>query len=215
MTDTRTVLVAAGRLPGWLERFAARNGGYTFTAEPGAAVLTGANQCRAVITPPLPLALKEGPPVEAEVIDAIRTAAGSPRTAGVVLIRRGGYSVGVARSGMLVASKTGTRYVQSRTAAGGWSQQRFARRRANQASSLVLEAAERAAAIFGGHPVECIQRGGDRALAAEVFEQPSLGKYGSLPHLPFATVPDPRLVILQRVAMETTAVRITITDPPG
>ncbi|WP_049822901.1 acVLRF1 family peptidyl-tRNA hydrolase, partial [Arthrobacter sp. H41] len=213
MTDTLTVLVAADRLPGWLERFAVRNGGYTFSAEPGAAVLTGANQCRAVITPPLPLALEGGSPVETDVLEAIRTAAGSPRTVGVILIRRGGYSVGVSRSGMLLASKTGTRYVQSRTAAGGWSQQRFARRRANQATSLVLEAAERAAAMFGGHPVECIQRGGDRALATDVFEQASLRKYASLPQLPFATVPDPRLVILQRIALETTAVRIAITGP--
>ena len=31
------------------------------------------------------------------------------------------------------AHKVGTRHVQSRTAAGGWSQQRYARRRANQA----------------------------------------------------------------------------------
>ncbi len=177
--------------------------------------MTGANGCRAEIAPPLPLPAGALPPGEAEAMDAILATATRPRTTGVVLIRRGGYSVGVARGGTLLASKTGTRYVQSRTAAGGWSQQRFARRRANQASSLVLEAAERAAAIFSGHPLECIQRGGDRTLASELFEQASLVKYAALPHLPFATVPDPRLVILQRVAMDTTAVRITITDPPA
>ena len=55
----------------------------------------------------------------------------------VVLVRRGGYAVGVASGDRLTAHKVGTRYVQSRTAAGGWSQQRFARRRANQADGLV------------------------------------------------------------------------------
>ena len=67
----------------------------------------------------------------------------------VVLVRRGGYAVGVASGDRLTAHKVGTRYVQSRTAAGGWSQQRFARRRANQADGLVGE-------VMGarGYPVD-------------------------------------------------------------
>jgi hypothetical protein len=55
--------------------------------------------------------------------------------------RRPRASRGVCRrpaaEGGLLAHKVGTRYVQSRTAAGGWSQQRFARRRDNQADELV------------------------------------------------------------------------------
>ena len=41
---------------------------------------------------------------------------------------------GVAEGDRLVASKVDSYYVQGRTAAGGWSQQRFARRRENQAT---------------------------------------------------------------------------------
>ena len=55
----------------------------------------------------------------------------------VLLLRRGGYAVALAAEDGLLAHKVGSRHVQSRTAAGGWSQQRFARRRGNQADALV------------------------------------------------------------------------------
>ncbi len=71
----------------------------------------------------------------------------------VVLVRRGGYAVGVGSGDRLTSHKVGSRYVQSRTAAGGWSQQRFARRRANQADGLVGAAVEHAVRLLTGiHP---------------------------------------------------------------
>src|SRR5699024_5847396 len=76
-----------------------------------------------------------------------------PREIAVVLLRRGGYAIGLAHVGEngrreLRAHKSGTRYVQSRTAAGGWSQQRFARRRENQAEGLVRAAADHAVRVL-------------------------------------------------------------------
>ncbi|MHA7264599.1 acVLRF1 family peptidyl-tRNA hydrolase [Arthrobacter sp. TMN-37] len=214
MAEPRTVLVTAERLAGWLERFAQRNGGYTLEADSPGGTLTlhAPNGCRAVLVPPLPPSPEaaQAPPVE-----ALTAAAREPRTVALILVRRGGYSVGVARSGRLLASKTGTRYVQSRTAAGGWSQQRFARRRANQASSLVQSAAEQASAVFSAHPIDCVQLGGDRTLALEVLTHPAVAGYAHLPRLPFTAVPDPRLAVLQRAAAEAMSVRITITDPPA
>ena len=50
-----------------------------------------------------------------------------------------------------IASKVGSGYVQGRTKAGGWSQQRFARRRANQAHALWNDAADVAARILLAH----------------------------------------------------------------
>lgn len=214
MAEPRTVLVSGERLTGWMERFAQRNGGYTLETVPAsdggpALALRGANGCRALLVPPLPPA-QEGP-LSPELL--VLTAR-EPRTVALILIRRGGYSVGVARNGKLLSSKTGTKYVQSRTAAGGWSQQRYARRRANQASFLVQAAAEQAAAVFAGHPVDSVQLGGDRPLALEVLQHPSVAKYARLPLLPFTAVPDPRLAVLQRAAAEAMSLRITITDPP-
>jgi peptide subunit release factor 1 (eRF1) len=45
----------------------------------------------------------------------------------------------VADGGRLTASKVDRQYVQGRTAAGGWSQQRFARRRDNQARAAAAD----------------------------------------------------------------------------
>jgi hypothetical protein len=217
VAEPRTVLVSGERLAGWMERFARRNGGFTVetvSAPDGgsALALTGANGCRALVVPPLPR--EDRDPAAPLSPELLALAAQEPRTVALILIRRGGYSVGVARSGKVLASKTGTRYVQSRTAAGGWSQQRYARRRANQASSLVQAAAEQATAVFSGHPVDAVQLGGDRPLALEVLQHPALARYARLPLLPFTAVPDPRLAVLQRAAAEAMSLRITITDPP-
>ncbi len=71
------------------------------------------------------------------------------RTVGVLLVRRGGYAVGVFAGRKLTTSKVGSSYVQGATSAGGWSQQRFARRRANQARAAFADAAEVAVRILG------------------------------------------------------------------
>ena len=67
-----------------------------------------------------------------------------PRTIGLFLVRRGGYAAGIVRDGKLAESKVGSRHVQGRSAAGGWSQQRFARRREGQAREAAGAAADTA-----------------------------------------------------------------------
>ncbi|HWH29889.1 MAG TPA: Vms1/Ankzf1 family peptidyl-tRNA hydrolase, partial [Mycobacteriales bacterium] len=51
----------------------------------------------------------------------------APRRVGVLLVRLGGFACGVFTGDDLVASKVGSRPVHGRSAAGGQSQQRFAR----------------------------------------------------------------------------------------
>src|SRR5690625_1606592 len=111
-----------------------------------------------------------------ENLDAIAAWCTPPTHLGLILIRRGGYAVGRAEGPTLATHKTGTRYVQARTAAGGWSQQRFARRRGNQADALVGTVVDLAAAHLLPPPVgtaphlpEAIVLGGDRALADQVL----------------------------------------------
>ncbi|WP_247826243.1 acVLRF1 family peptidyl-tRNA hydrolase [Arthrobacter antioxidans] len=231
MTPSRSVLVEAGRLEGWLARFEARNGPFSVhsaQAMPeradGSVTVTAVNGCIAVLTPPLPPGTLPGPGPEGAVRGSaegagpvldLLPAVDPATTVGILLVRRGGYSVGVARDGGVVSSKTGTRYVQGRTAAGGWSQQRFARRRANQADALVEETAARAAALFGAHPPSCLQLGGDRTLATGALGEPVLSRFAGLPQVPFLTVPDPRFAVLKEAARTALAVRITVTDPPG
>ena len=234
ITSIRSVLVEPRRLQGWLGRFAERNGDYSLHVidgaraargtpvaagsdadRPGALRIVAANGCSAVLVPPLPM---EHPADAAAITDTfiphlLGLSAGT--TVGLLLLRRGGYSVGVAKAGEVLASKTGTRYVQGRTAAGGWSQQRFARRRANQADALVEETAVRAAAVFAAHPPSCLQLGGDRAMASAALGENALSRFVGLPTTPFLTVPDPRLAVLKEAARSALSVRITVTDPPA
>jgi hypothetical protein len=233
MATTRSVLVEVSRLEGWLARFAERNGPYVVqlhAAGPdGSLEVVAMNGCRAVLTPPLPPLQPAPASVEspdgaapellrgdADAISAHLVSGIDPSAVvGLLLIRRGGYSVGVAKAGQILASKTGTRYVQGKTAAGGWSQQRFARRRANQADALVEETAARAAALYAANPPSCLQLGGDRALATSALGERVLAPYATLPRVPFLTVPDPRFTILKDAARTALALRITVTDPPA
>ena len=130
----------------------------------------------------------------------------------VLLVRRGGYAVGVAEAGRLTAHKVGTRYVQSRTAAGGWSQQRFARRRANQADELVGAAAEHAVRLLTGIRAQGLVLGGDRALAAVLLEDPRLAGIRDLPRREVYELPDPRLSVLEDAVTRGRAVRVTIEE---
>ena len=122
-------------------------------------------------------------------MERLASLASQPRTVGLVLVRRGGYGVAVASEGTILAAKTGTKYVQSRTAAGGQSQQRFARRRTNQADAMVEAVAEQARLVLGGQVFEYMLPGGDRALADEVLAHPALKPWAACRGSPISTFP--------------------------
>ncbi len=130
----------------------------------------------------------------------------------VVLVRRGGYAVGVAEAGRLTAHKVGTRYVQSRTAAGGWSQQRFARRRANQAEQLVEAAADHAARLLTGVRPSGVVLGGDKALVSALLDDERLAGLRDLPRRELYDLPEPRLAVLERAIERGRAVRVTLEE---
>jgi hypothetical protein len=131
----------------------------------------------------------------------------------LLLVRRGGYAVGLAdASGALTASKVGTRHVQSRTAAGGWSQQRFARRRGNQAGELVRAVAEHAQHLLPrGIPLGVVL-GGDRALVRAVLDDSRLDFLAGLPTRELYDLPDPRRSVLEDAVRRGRAVRVTIDE---
>jgi len=133
---------------------------------------------------------------------------------GLVLIRRGGYAVGLARGGQLTEHKVGTRYVQSRTAAGGWSQQRFARRRGNQADELARAVAEHATRILVPGTAAGLVVGGDRALVAQVMADARLAHLMELPRRELYDLPDPKLAVLEDAVARGRAVRIVVSDRP-
>ena len=133
-----------------------------------------------------------------------------PHLIGLVLVRRGGYAVGVAAGEQLTASKVGTRYVQSRTAAGGWSQQRYARRRGNQAGELVATVVGHTLRLVLPSSPEHLVLGGDRSLVREVLADPRLAGLATLPARELYDLPDPRLSVLEQALRRGRAVRITL-----
>lgn len=128
---------------------------------------------------------------------------------GLVLVRRGGYAVGLAEAGRLTAAKVGRRRVQARTAAGGWSQQRYARRRANQADELVEAVAAHAARLLGGRAVQGLVVGGDRALVAAVLAEPVVAFLKGLPQRELPDLGDPDARVLSRALWRGRAVWCT------
>ena len=209
--ESRVAFVSGARLPGWVERFAASHGALVEEELDAGRQRRAAAGAVAVLRAPWPVDGRPGSGNDA--ISRLASLAGQARSIGTVLVRRGGYSVAVVSAGTVLASKTGTRHVQSRTAAGGWSQQRFARRRANQADALVEAVAEHAGRIFAEHRVEYLAPGGDRTLADQVLAEPALRRYAGLTRLAFLDVPDPRAAVLKKAAAELCSVRILVTDP--
>ncbi len=145
------------------------------------------------------------------------------RTVAVLLVRLGGYAAGVFAGAppRLLASKTGSRLVHGRSAAGGWSQQRFARRREKQAAGALSAAAGTAAAVFGPYRarLDAVVLGGDRRAVAVITRDPrnrvELGPYLDLAVDRFLTVPEPRLRVLQDTPRLFRAIRIRLIEPPG
>lgn len=202
----RLVEVAADRLPGWIERFAARHGECVTTGADTGLTLRAADGAVALLESPFP----EDRPGAAQVADlAARARLG--RHAVLLLIRRGGYAVGVTEDGRLISHKVGTRYVQGRTAAGGWSQQRFARRREGQTSQLVGAATD-ALVAQPWRSSRCLVAGGDRTLIQQVLDDPRLSAVAALPRSAVLEVGDPRLRTLEEAATRATAIRIRLND---
>lgn len=208
--STRTAFVPGERLDGWAERFGSGHGGFRLQDDDEGLRLLANDGTVALLQAPWPV---DGRPGRgADALERLASLASQPRRLGLLLVRRGGYGVAVVSEGLVLASKVGSTYVQSRTAAGGQSQQRFARRRANQAEALVDAVAEQAARVFGSESFEYVVPGGDRTLAALVLQHPSLTRFTGLPRLTPLDVPDPKAAVLKKAAADACSIRIQVTD---
>jgi hypothetical protein len=114
-----------------------------------------------------------------------------------------------------VVSKVDARQVQGRTAAGGWSQQRFARRRANQTDAVVGAAVETAVRVLVPHAgeVEALFTGGDRGLVDDVLADPRLRALAALRRGPALEVGDPTKAVLLETPAQFRAVDVHIIEP--
>jgi len=198
--------VGAARLERWLAGFVERHGAVEVTAGPAGPVALARDGARAEFCHPW------ADPAGGDVA-ALAATVLAPREVAVLLVRRGGYACAVVRNGQVVASKVGTRYVQGRTAAGGWSQQRFARRRANQTYELAAAVADVAARVLVAAAPARLATGGDRPLVDRVLADPRLHTLARLPRGPHLQVGDPRSDVVKALPDLLTRVTITLAEP--
>jgi hypothetical protein len=204
---SRTVHVDARRLERWVAGFGERHGAVATEVADGAVVLSGADGALASLAVPYPpLALADA----ADPVAALAAHALADRRVAALLVRRGGYAVAQVVAGSVTASKVGSRYVQGRTAAGGWSQQRFARRREGQTAGLLDAAAATAVRVLAG-PADVVVTGGDRALADRLLADPRLRELARLPRERHLDVGDPRAADVAALPERLRGVRITLT----
>lgn len=214
----RWLEIGPERIEGWLAEFATRHGGTAGTAgeaDASRAVVTVRAADGAVAECHLPF-----PPLPATASGTaadLAAHAAADRTVGVLMVRLGGYATGVFTGAppRLVASKVGSRLVHGRSAAGGQSQQRFARRREKQAREAMAAAADCAAAVLGrfAGQLDAVVLGGDKRSVAALRDDPRLRPYFDLAVDRFLTVPDPRLAVLRGTPRLFRAVRIRLTEP--
>jgi hypothetical protein len=217
----RWVEVPPERLVSWIVTFARRHGSPLATSrdESSAAVtFTAQDGATAECHPPFPPLLSEPGPGAQAAAEAIAAHAAAGRIVGVLLVRLGGYAVGVFSGSppRLASSKTGRRLVHGRSAAGGWSQHRFARRRENQAAAALRAAADAAAAIFapyGADGLDAMVLGGDKRSIAALRDDARLAPYLGRATERFLTVPDPSPAVLRDIAPAYQAIRIRLTEP--
>ena len=98
------------------------------------------------------------------------------RVVAAVLVRLGGFAVGVFEGERLVASKVGSRFVKGRHKKGGSSSGRFRRRREEQARALIDAAAETAVRVLEPWrpKIEHVALGGDRRAIDSLLEDERL-----------------------------------------
>ena len=227
----RTAYVSAARLPGWVSGFVERHPGVwtvvhadrvEFAASDGStATLYPAFEPLTDPTAGLPdvpgrrgiSATSPDEPTPAQAAAALVANAHSVPVLRALLIRRGGYACAVLTDDRVTASKVGSRYVQGRTTAGGWSQQRFARRRDGQVHGLVGTATEVAVRVLlPGIGDDALITGGDRNLIDRVLADPRLHPLSQLRRGLHLEIGDPKFDLVKELPERGRAIRIALDE---
>lgn len=214
----RAVEVEPERLAGFLDRFAAGHGGAAgTTVSPQRVVVAAGDGWTASIPVPFgPLAGGPGQRTGVAVADLLEHLM-RPRTIGLVLVRLGGFSVGVARSGEVLTSSTGRRPVHGRTAAGGQSQQRFARRRQGQARVALQAAADTAARVLlpRAADLDGVVLGGDTMALRTLAADPRLTALLARAESRVLDILEPRRAVLDEAARRARCVEVRLRPHGG
>ena len=196
------VPVPRERLARWLENFEARHGATTLTLVEGHLHGEAADGSTFVAIAPF------DHEIAAPTVEALVEACEPPEDWGILLVRKGGFAVARLAGDRIVDSKVGQRHVQGRTKAGGQSQQRFARRRDNQARAAYEAAADHAARLVADVPLLVV--GGDRTALAAVLEDARLAAVGDRVVGALLGVPNPRRSVLESALADGCSTRTEV-----
>jgi Actinobacteria/chloroflexi VLRF1 release factor len=149
------------------------------------------------------------------VLDALHAHLAVPRRIGIVLVRLGGYSIGVAVGGVVETSTTGARLVHGRNRKGGSSSGRFARRRDNQARMALDAAADAVARVLlpVADTLDAVVLGGDAAALDDLRADRRLAALLTRAEPRVLDVPEPRRVVLDEAARRCLAVEVVVREP--
>ena len=139
------------------------------------------------------------------------------RRYGVLLVRRERHAVAVVDGTAISAARVGRHYVQGRTKAGGWSQQRFARRRDNQAKHAYAAAASDVAMLLEpvARDLVGLVTGGDASGVAAVLADMRVPRTAALHgrhDLPRLAVGDPTREALADVILRQGAITVRLNS---
>jgi hypothetical protein len=198
-----SVLVPPVRWERWVANFVAGHGDAELVVADGS--LRGSALDGSTFEARLPFSTPyDGPPE----VGALAEAAVPPEDWGVLLVRKGGFAVARLAGGTVVESKVGQRHVQGRTKAGGQSQQRFARRRDNQARQAYEAAAGHAVRLLAG--ARTVVAGGDHAAVDAVLADPRLARLAVVG--PWLPVPDPRRSVLEAAVADAQSLVVDVVN---
>lgn len=201
----RTVSVPRERVPRWLTGFTERHGTTTYVTD-DRVTATAADGAVAEIV------INSGPAAPGDQPTSLLTQVSRDLVLGLLLVRKGGHAVGLVVGDQLRRHANGSSYVQSRTKAGGWSQQRYARRRDNQATRAYGKAADDAVKILTDDHLDRLVVGGDRAAIDIVLADQRLSSLRDRWDGRVFGVADPRLVVLRDFVPVALGVTINLND---
>lgn len=195
------------RLEGWVARYDGRHPGSSWSVTPETVTVTSPDTSRADFAVPFP-------PLGTLDLPGLFAHLARPWRLGVVLVRRGGFAVASVRGGTIEAAKVGRRHVQGRSKAGGWSQQRFARRREQQARTAYDAAGSAVAAVVlpAAASLDALVTAGDRGALDAVLSDPALAQLASLPRLEVKDTAATGRRALDEVVSRARSVRIDVDD---
>jgi hypothetical protein len=202
------VEVEPERVQGWFDRFAERHQGIARTElTPHEVTVTATDGTRATAEVPF------GPLVADSLAGFIEHLL-RPRKIALLLVRLGGHSIGIAEGGLVTVSRTDSKPVHGRNSAGGWSQQRFARRREGQARLALQSTAQDVVEVLLPRlsEVDAVVLGGDQRALDVLREDQRLAEIFARAEPRILEVGEPRRAILDEAAERVRFVEIVIRD---